>query len=169
MCAPCADMTHFLHGPQSAYRGCYSAISTSLTIHLVLLQRLKARLPNQRRRRHCRQPPTLSLLRLPATLPLHVMGHRYPSPTKRAYSPPPVSQSAYMTPPTTPDSPSPSYSASTSPASSASPPTPPGIEDLSAKIVSALSPPGMTKHEPILLAILTTKSNMFAVASPSIW
>ncbi|KAH7903776.1 hypothetical protein BJ138DRAFT_1107396 [Hygrophoropsis aurantiaca] len=85
-------------------------------------------------------------------------GQRYPSPPKPAYLPPPISRSAYMTPPTTPDTPSSSYSAPTSPASSASPPMPPGIEDLLAKIVSASSSP----------AVLTSKSKMFAFASPSI-
>ncbi|KAH7927453.1 hypothetical protein BV22DRAFT_1007019 [Leucogyrophana mollusca] len=96
-------------------------------------------------------------------------GQRYPSPPKPAYPPPPVTQSAYMTPPTTPDTPSPSYSASTSPASSASPPTPPGVEDLTAKIVSASSSPGISKQEPIPIAVPPSKSKMFAFASPSVW
>ncbi|KAH7904210.1 hypothetical protein BJ138DRAFT_1138589 [Hygrophoropsis aurantiaca] len=94
-------------------------------------------LRRRRRRRRHRQPPSPSLLRLPAKLPPHLKyGQRYPSPPKPTYPPPPVSQSAHMTPPTTLDTPSPSY---TLPASSASPPTPPGLKDLSAKNVSALS------------------------------
>ncbi|KAH7904011.1 hypothetical protein BJ138DRAFT_1019739, partial [Hygrophoropsis aurantiaca] len=87
-------------------------------------------------------PPPTTIPFPPATTsdtPAPSYGQRYPSPPKPSYPPPLVSQSAYMTPPTTPDTPSPSYSASTSPASSASPPTPPGIGDLSAKIVSASS------------------------------
>jgi hypothetical protein len=43
-----------------------------------------------------------------------------------------------------PPTPSPSNSASASPASSASPPTPPGIDDLSAKLVSAESSPSLS-------------------------
>ncbi|KAF8447596.1 hypothetical protein L210DRAFT_1061404 [Boletus edulis BED1] len=70
--------------------------------------------------------------------------HRHPS----LHSPLPPTH-PYITPPTTPDTPSPSYSPSTSPASSASPPTLPGIEDHTAKIVSASSSPGLAKAEAI--------------------
>ncbi|KAG1716490.1 hypothetical protein ID866_694 [Astraeus odoratus] len=98
----------------------------------------------------------------PSPSPSH--GQRYPSPPRPTYIPPP----SYVTSPTTPETPSPSYSTSTSPASSASPPTPPGIEDLSAKIVSAASSPGFSKvadHVPVP----QSKSKMFAFASPSVW
>ncbi|KAH7883209.1 hypothetical protein F5I97DRAFT_1939054 [Phlebopus sp. FC_14] len=96
-------------------------------------------------------------------------GQRYPSPPKPVYPPPPPpNPSAYLTPPTTPDTPSPSYSTSTSPASSASPPTPTGLEDLTARIVSASSSPGFMKVEPVNL-ILPSKSKMFAFASPAVW
>ncbi|KAL4079276.1 hypothetical protein J3A83DRAFT_4086288 [Scleroderma citrinum] len=86
---------------------------------------------------------------------------RYSSPPKVHYiaSPP-----SYGSPPETP---SPTYSTS-SPASSASPPTPTGIEDLSAKIVSASSSPGYPKpseHAQVPAA----KSKVFAFASPAVW
>ncbi|KIJ15514.1 hypothetical protein PAXINDRAFT_77274 [Paxillus involutus ATCC 200175] len=95
-------------------------------------------------------------------------GQRYPSPPKPVYQPPPNPSSAYMTPPTTPDTPSPSYSTSTSPASSASPPTPPGVEDHTARIVSASSSPGLVKAEPMPI-VPHSKSKMFAFASPAVW
>ncbi|KAG1821437.1 hypothetical protein DFJ58DRAFT_739126 [Suillus subalutaceus] len=83
----------------------------------------------------------------PATLaPTPTYGHCYPSPPKPDFPPP---NSSYITPPTSPDTPSPSYSTSTSPASTASPPTPPGMEDCTARIVSASSSPGIPKHEPV--------------------
>ncbi|KAI6007711.1 hypothetical protein F5J12DRAFT_905565 [Pisolithus orientalis] len=82
--------------------------------------------------------------------------HRHPSPPRSAYVPPP----SYSTPPDTPEA-SPSYStSSTSPASSAPPPTPVGVEDLSAKIVSASSSPGYSSME---------HTKMFAFASPAVW
>ncbi|KAI5986857.1 hypothetical protein EDD15DRAFT_2199916 [Pisolithus albus] len=90
--------------------------------------------------------------------------HRHPSPPRTAYAVPP----SYSTPPDTPEA-SPSFSSSsTSPASSAPPPTPVGIEDLSAKIVSASSSPGYSaveQHVPTL----PSKTKMFAFASPAVW
>ncbi|KIK92913.1 hypothetical protein PAXRUDRAFT_12952 [Paxillus rubicundulus Ve08.2h10] len=62
--------------------------------------------------------------------------------------------------------PSVSYSTSTTPASSASPPTPHGIKDRTAKIVSASLPPGLAKVEPAPVAVPFCKSKMFAFASP---
>ncbi|KAF9243147.1 hypothetical protein BU15DRAFT_86565 [Melanogaster broomeanus] len=96
-------------------------------------------------------------------------GQRYPSPPKPAYPLPTNPSSAYMTPPTTPDTPSPCYSTSTSPASSASPPTPHGIEDHTAKIVSASSSPGLARVEPVPVAVPFSKTKMFAFASPAVW
>ncbi|KAG1880015.1 hypothetical protein F4604DRAFT_1922692 [Suillus subluteus] len=78
--------------------------------------------------------------------PTPTYGHHYPSPPKPDFPPP---NSSYITPPTSPDTPSLSYSTSTSPASTASPPTPPGMEDCTARIVSASSSPGIPKHEPV--------------------
>ncbi|KAI6009840.1 hypothetical protein EDC04DRAFT_3146157 [Pisolithus marmoratus] len=87
-----------------------------------------------------------------------------PSPPhpRSSYAPP-----SYSTPLHTPEA-SPSYSSSsTSPASSAPPPTPVGVEDLSAKIVSASSSPGYSSMEHV--HTLSSKSKMFAFASPSVW
>ena len=91
-------------------------------------------------------------------------GQRYPSPPKPLYPPP----STYITPPRTPDTPSPSYSTSTSPASTASPPTPPGMEDCTARIISTSSSPGIPKHDPVPVPP-PSKVKMFAFASPSVW
>ena len=86
--------------------------------------------------------------------------HRHPN----RYAPPKPSM-VYMTPPTTPDTPSPSYSPSTSPVSSASPLTPSGIEDFTHKIVSALSSPGLAKAE---APVVHSKSKMFTFVSPAV-
>jgi hypothetical protein len=92
--------------------------------------------PCHRRRSRCRHPlPTLSQ-------PRHIRVHcrrtgsgilRHPN----CYSPLQNPSRAYMTPPA--DTPSPSCTPSMSPASSASLPTPPRIEDYTARIVSASS------------------------------
>jgi hypothetical protein len=112
-------------------------------------------------------PPTANpFAAVSSTSPSPSYGQRYPSPPKSAF-PPPNPSAAYITPPTTPDTPSGSYTPSTSPASSASPPTPPGIEDYTAKIVSAASSPGLAKAEAI--TVVHSKSKMFAIASPSVW
>ncbi|KIM63970.1 hypothetical protein SCLCIDRAFT_1213783 [Scleroderma citrinum Foug A] len=117
-------------------------------------------------------PPTKKSTPPPSTIPFAATPcgispspsneQRYQSPPKTHYLPP--SMPPFSSPPETP---SPTYSTS-SPASSASPPTPVGIEDLSAKIVSASSSPGYSKvpehvHAP------PTKSKMFAFASPAVW
>ena len=62
------------------------------------------------------------------TCPSPSCGQQYPSPPKLVLPPLPNPTMPYMTPPTTPNTPSPSYSL-TSPVSSASPPNPLGIED----------------------------------------
>ncbi|KAN0081278.1 hypothetical protein V8E55_008902 [Tylopilus felleus] len=112
-------------------------------------------------------PPTANPFAAPASVsPSPSYGQRHPSPPKPVF-PPPNPTAAYMTPPTTPDTPSPSYSPSTSPASSASPPTPPGIEDHTAKIVSASSSPGFSNAESI--PVIHSKSKMFAFATPAVW
>ncbi|KAG1890023.1 Oligosaccharyltransferase 48 kDa subunit beta-domain-containing protein [Suillus subluteus] len=72
-------------------------------------------------------------------------GHRYPLLPKPTF---PLPNSSYITPHTLLDRPSPSYSTSMSLASTASPPTPPGMETLWLVSVSALSSPGIPKHEP---------------------
>src|SRR5882757_6435664 len=83
-------------------------------------------------------PPTGTI-----TTPSH--GPCFQSPPKPVYPPP----SAYITTPTTPDTPSSSYSTSASPPSTASPPTPPGMEDCTARIVLASSSLGILKHDPV--------------------
>ncbi|KAI6004707.1 hypothetical protein EDD15DRAFT_2444076 [Pisolithus albus] len=59
-------------------------------------------------------------------------------------------------------------SSSTSPALSAPPPTPVGVEDLSAKIISASSLPGYPSVEQHI-PTLPSKKKMFAFASLAIW
>ena len=111
-------------------------------------------------------PPTANPFASPSnTTPSPSYGQRHPSPPKPVFPPAPYPTMAYVTPPDTP--PTPTYSASTSPASSASPPTPPGIEDLTAKIVSASSSPGLAKAE--APPVVHSKSKMFAFASPAEW
>ncbi|KAI6116024.1 hypothetical protein F5141DRAFT_1266388 [Pisolithus sp. B1] len=88
--------------------------------------------------------------------------HRHPSPPRTAQALP-----LYSPPSDTPEA-SPSYSSSsTSPASSAPPPTPVGVEDLSAKIVSASSSPGYSSVEHVPAP--PSKTKMFAFASPAVW
>ncbi|KAG2092420.1 hypothetical protein BD769DRAFT_1679148 [Suillus cothurnatus] len=77
--------------------------------------------------------------------PTPTYGHCYPSLPKPDFPPP---NSSYITPPTSPDTLSPSYLTSTSPASTASPPTPQGMEDCTTCIVSASSSPGIPKFHP---------------------
>ncbi|KAG1885318.1 uncharacterized protein F5891DRAFT_427310 [Suillus fuscotomentosus] len=109
-------------------------------------------------------PPTTNPFPPPpaALAPTPTYGHHYPSPPKPAF--PPLN-SSYITPPTLPDTPSPGYSTSTSTASTASPPTPPGMKDCTAHIVSASSSPGIPKHEPVPVPP-PLKHKMFAFASP---
>jgi len=76
---------------------------------------------------------------------------------------------AYITPPTTPDTPSPCRSNSTSPASSASPPTPTGMIDDSVKIVSHDRSPGMTIPGHAAMEYALMKQKMFAFATPCVW
>ncbi|KAG2108809.1 hypothetical protein BD769DRAFT_1675220 [Suillus cothurnatus] len=92
-------------------------------------------------------PPTTDPFPLPPTTlaPTPTYGHCYPSPPKPDFPPP---NSSYITPPTSPDTPSPSYLTSTSPASTASPPTPQGMEDCTTRIVSASSSLGIPKFHP---------------------
>src|SRR5882757_336898 len=71
-------------------------------------------------------------------------GPRFQSPPKPVYPLP----SAYITPPTTPDTPCSSYSRSTSPPSTASPPTPLSMEHCTARIVLVSSSSGILKHDP---------------------
>lgn len=103
------------------------------------------------------------------TSPIPMFGqqrHSSTSPPKPTQRPPPPS--SYVTPPLTPDTPSPSYSNSTSPASSASPATPPSTDDFQLKIHDVESSPGLT----IVEAIHPThplKGKMFAFAIPSVW
>lgn len=85
---------------------------------------------------------------VPSTTPYGPSTQTQPSFAKPASPPKPIpplvhaippNTPAYLTPPDspgTPDTPEASHSTSTSPASSASPPTPTGIEDLSARIVT---------------------------------
>ncbi|EIW80626.1 hypothetical protein CONPUDRAFT_82776 [Coniophora puteana RWD-64-598 SS2] len=104
---------------------------------------------------------------------------RYPSPPKPVRpSPPPAAPLAHppapsYSPPDTPETPSPSYSTSSSPASTASPKTPHGIEDHTARIVSAESSP-VSKHDAMPVQqqqhqVSIGKSKMFAFAIPSVW
>ena len=66
-------------------------------------------------------PPTANPFAAPSsTSPSLSYGQWCPSPPKLIFPAPQNPTAAYMTPPTTPDTPSPSYSASTSPTSSAS-------------------------------------------------
>jgi hypothetical protein len=106
-----------------------------------------------------------------STSPIPSFGQRQSSPPK-PIQPPPLSNittTSYDTPPMTPPTPSPSNSTSTSPASSVSPPTPPGIDDLSAKIVSAESSPSLSIRVEKAPPIHPLKTKMFAYAAPSVW
>jgi len=76
---------------------------------------------------------------------------------------------AYITPPTTPDTPSPCRSNSTSPASSASPPTPTGMIDDGVKIVSHERSPGMPISAHAAIEYASMKQKMFAFAAPCVW
>ena len=113
-----------------------------------------------------------------STSPIPSFGPRHASPPKPTPSPPQIhhhhsnASSAYMSPPSTPDTPSPCRSDSTSPASSASPPTPTGMVDDSAAIVEPNdNSPGLLIKKPkeshMEQAVL--KQKMFAFAAPSIW
>jgi hypothetical protein len=109
-----------------------------------------------------------------STSPIPSFGPRHASPPKPTPSPPQIHhqnpQSAYISPPSTPDTPSPSRSDSTSPASSASPPTPTGMVDDNVAIVDHHTSPGLSIKKPqdhMEVAIL--KQKMFAFAAPSVW
>ncbi|KAG1739136.1 uncharacterized protein EDB91DRAFT_1237581 [Suillus paluster] len=90
----------------------------------------------------------------------------YILPSTSKTTPPPTTNP--FPPPPTGSTPTPSYSTSTSPASTASPPTPPAMEDCTARIVSASSSPGIPKHEPVPVPP-PSKHKMFAFASPAVW
>ena len=117
-------------------------------------------------------PPTKKSTPPPSALPFAAptcgltpspSNEQWYSPSNAQYVPSLPSLPSFNSPPETP---SPSYS-TLSPTSSASPPTPIGIEDLSAKIVSASSLPGYSKLSEHIHAP-PTKSKMFAFAHLSL-
>jgi hypothetical protein len=107
-----------------------------------------------------------------STSPIPSFGPRQASPPKSTPPPPSIPTNpakAYLSPPTTPDTPEPSYSESTSPASSVSPQTPVGMIDDTVKIVSHETYPGLSIVEQAALDFAVMKQKMFAFAAPSKW
>jgi hypothetical protein len=107
-----------------------------------------------------------------STSPIPSFGPRQASPPKPTPPPPSIPKhpaSAYLTPPTTPDTPEPCYSDTTSPTSSASPPTPTGMIDDNVKIVSHDTSPGLSIAQQAALDYAIMKQKMFAFAQPSKW
>jgi Cyclin, N-terminal domain len=107
-----------------------------------------------------------------STSPIPSFGPRQASPPKSTPPPPSIPThpaKAYLTPPTTPDTPEPSYSQSTSPASSVSPQTPVSMIDDSVKIVSHDTYPNLSIVEQAALDFAVMKQKMFAFAAPSKW
>jgi len=104
-----------------------------------------------------------------STSPIPSFGPRQASPPRVTPPPPTNLAHAYLTPPTTPDTPEPCYSDTTSPTSSASPPTPTGMIDDNVKIATGESSPALSIANQAALDYAIMKQKMFAFAQPSRW
>ena len=110
-----------------------------------------------------------------STSPIPSFSPRHASPPKPTPSPPQIHhhqnpQSAYISPPSTPDTPSPSRSNLTSPASSALLPMPTGMVNDNVVIVNHHNFLGLSIQKPqdhMEAAML--KQQMFTFAAPSVW